>query len=204
MWLVAVGGCHPFILILMEIACPIPALWSAAGNKLPACSHFQMALGTAENAPWEGTVPLCAYLNRADNYNEICCSFSLIYSCKTEKCLCTELSLLIVLKSFGILMEIQLLFSEFPHQLCTCSFSSTLVKAKARADFHSMLFSDFPHLKITQLFWGKSGLQRTFFFSFFLRQFWYLFYCVHSSGDNYSVLSTRIRHSAEYKQWCSF
>lgn len=32
-------------------------------------------------------------------------------------------------------MEIQLLFSEFPHQLGTCSFSSTLVKPKDMGRF---------------------------------------------------------------------
>lgn len=56
--------------------------------------------------------------------------FSIICSCKTEKCLCIEfyLSLLIVLK-------FNLLFSEFSPQLCTCPFSGILVKPKDMGRF---------------------------------------------------------------------
>lgn len=59
----------------MEITCTISAMWNAAGNKVPAWSHFRMALQTAENSSCEGTVPLYACLNRTDDYNKICCYF---------------------------------------------------------------------------------------------------------------------------------
>lgn len=34
----------------LEITCNISAMWNTDGNKLPACSHFQMALKIEENA----------------------------------------------------------------------------------------------------------------------------------------------------------
>lgn len=63
--------------------------------------------------------------------------FSIICSCKTEKCLCIEfyLSLLIVLKSLDSWWKFNLLFLEFSPQLCTCSFSGILVKLKDMGRF---------------------------------------------------------------------
>lgn len=125
--------------------------------------------------------------------------FSIICYCKTEKCLCIEfyLSLLIVLKSLVFLMEIQSSFPQNFHPIFVYVLSVLLLLSlEIWKGFHSMVFSDFfsPKYYIIILQTRvecKEGI--SFCANFDI-------YSVYSFTDNYPELYAGIMYSTEYKQ----